>query len=66
MAATNRLALLELYREPINHFVFNRDIEAVKLEMSDPAVFRAKVKQLNTYKEELALGYKLGIMQYYQ
>ena len=34
--------------------------------MSDPAVFKAKVKQLNTYKEELALGYKLGIMQFYQ
>ena len=66
MAAENRLALLELYREPINDFVFNRDIGAVKLEMSDPAVFKAKVKQLNTYIEELALGYKLVIMQAYQ
>jgi hypothetical protein len=66
MAAENRLALLELYREPVNDLIFNRDVETVKLEMSDPAVFKAKVKQLNTFLEELALGYKLVIMQAYQ
>ena len=68
MAVANdtRLALLELYRAPINAFVFNRDVEAVKLEMAKPAVFETKISQLNIFLEELALGYKTVVMAAYQ
>jgi len=59
LANDTRLALLELYRAPVNAFVFNRDVEAVKLEMAKPAVFETKISQLNIFLEELALGYKL-------
>ena len=66
IAPDNRLALLELYRELVNALVFSRDVDTIKLEMSDPTVFEAKINQLNVFLEELALGYKTVVMASYQ
>jgi hypothetical protein len=66
LADDTRLALLELYRDLTNVFVFNRDVETVKLEMTKPAVFETKISQLSIFLEELALGYKTVVMAAYQ
>lgn len=66
MSATHRLTLLEQYRESINGFIFNRDVDTIKLEMSDPTLFEANINQLNLFIEDLAIGYKNIVMNAYQ
>jgi len=66
VSADNRLALLELYRGPIRDYVFERDINTVKLEIAEPSAFEAKINQLSLFIEELVLGYKILIMEAYQ
>lgn len=65
MPINNRLALLELYRTPVNDFIFKRDVDTVKLEMSKPAIFEANLDRLNVFLEEITLGYKLIVMEAY-
>lgn len=61
-----RLALLECYRKPVRDFIFGRDVDTINLEMSEPAVFEAEIKQLSLSLEALTLGYKTNLMTAYQ
>lgn len=66
MPVDNRLALLECYHKPIRDFIFSRDVETINLEMSEPTAFKAEIKQLSLFLEELTAGYKLILMTAYQ
>lgn len=64
--ANTRLALLECYRKPVNDLIFSRNVDTVKLEISEPSAFEAEIKRLNLFLGELTLGYKTVLMSAYQ
>ncbi|MFW5451463.1 MAG: hypothetical protein ACKE9I_07685 [Methylophagaceae bacterium] len=64
--AKTRLALLDVYRQPISKLVFHRDIAAIKREIDSPAEFFKTVNALSLLLEELAIGYKIIINDAYQ
>ncbi|MDF1587789.1 MAG: hypothetical protein P1P93_01310 [Gammaproteobacteria bacterium] len=61
-----RLALLDIYRLPINKLIFNRDISAINKEIHSPAEFLRSIKALSQLLDELAIGYKIIINDKYQ
>ncbi len=61
-----RLALLDVYRQPISKLVFHRDMATIKREIESPAEFFKTVNALSLLLEELAIGYKIIINNAYQ
>ncbi|NQZ52951.1 MAG: hypothetical protein HRT93_01725 [Piscirickettsiaceae bacterium] len=64
--AKTRIALLDIYRQPISKLVFHRDMVAIKREIDSPTEFLRTVNALGLLLEELAIGYKIIINNAYQ
>ena len=61
-----RLTLLDIYRRPIRKLVFNRDLTSIQREMSSPAEFIKAINNLSSLLNELIIGYKIIVNEYYQ
>ncbi|MBE0438877.1 MAG: hypothetical protein IBX57_03770 [Gammaproteobacteria bacterium] len=66
LASNTRLALLDIYRLPINKLIFNRDLSAINKEIHSPAEFLRSTRALSQLLDELAIGYKIIINDKYQ